>query len=297
MEKEILEKYIKAGRIAAKVIDNCKYLVKPGKNILELAEEIERNIINLGGEPAFPVNIGINNIAAHYTPEKKESISFKEGDIVKIDVGVHIDGYIGDTAITISLGDHKELVEASRKALEEAIKIIKPGVKINEISEVVQKTIESFGFKPIKNLTGHGLDRYNIHSEPQIPNVVGSNNYVLKEDDVIAIEPFATTGLGFVKDLEDARIFSVLIDKNQKIRSLEAREIYSFGANRNGLPFPSRWIELSEIKFRLGIKELKIKEMIHPYYILAEDDKALVSQFEHTLIVRDKPIITTIYEE
>lgn len=297
MEKEILEKYIKAGRIAAKVIKRCESLVKPGKNILELAEEIERNIVEFGGELAFPVNIGINNIAAHYTPERDEIILLKEGDIVKIDVGVHIDGYIGDTAITISLGGYEDLIDASKKALREAIRIIRPGVKISEISDIIQKTIESFGFKPISNLTGHGLERFNIHAEPQIPNVVTSNNYVLKENEVIAIEPFATNGDGFVKDLEEARIFSALINKNQRLRSMEAREIYSFGIKRNGMPFSSRWLDISKIKFRLGIKELIMKEMIYPYYILAENEDAMVSQFEHTVIVRDNPIVTTICDD
>ncbi|MFH8107859.1 MAG: type II methionyl aminopeptidase [Candidatus Aenigmatarchaeota archaeon] len=297
MDKEILEKYIKAGRIAAKVRDECKSLVKPGKNILDIVEEIERRIIELGGEPAFPVNIGINNIAAHYTPEKGEDILLREGDIVKIDIGVHIDGYIGDTAITISLGGYEDLLESSRKALNEAIKLLKPGIKTNEIAETIQKTIESFGFKVISNLTGHGLERFNVHAEPQIPNVITSNNYTLKEYDVIAIEPFATTGIGFVKDLDEARIFSVLMDKRNMLRSVEAREIYSFGIKRNGLPFTSRWLELSKIKFRLGIKELKMKDMIYPYYILAEKEGAMVAQFEHTIIIRDKPIVTTIYND
>lgn len=297
MDEEILEKYKKAGRIAAKVRDESKSLVKPGKNILELAEEIERRIIALGGEIAFPVNIGINNIAAHYTPEKGDEILLKEGDIIKIDIGVHVDGYIGDTAITISLGGHEDLLEASRKALNEAIKILRPGIKTNEISYVIQKIIESFGFKVISNLTGHGLERFNIHAEPQIPNIVTSENYTLKEDEVIAIEPFATTGDGFVKDLKEARIFSILMGKRQMLRSKEAREIYSFGIKRNGLPFTSRWLDLSKIKFRFGIKELEMKDMIYPYYILSERNNALVSQFEHTIIIKDKPIVTTIVNE
>ena len=216
----------------------------------------------------------------------------KEGDIVKIDIGVHVDGYIGDTALTISLGEQEDLLEASKKALYEAINLVRPGVKIKEIGEVIQKTIEDFGFKPIRNLTGHGLKRFDIHADPQIPNIKIDSNEELKEDDVIAIEPFASNGNGFVRDLEDVRIFSIIENEN-KIRSPEAREIYAFGMKRYGLPFASRWLNMPYIKFRIGLKELLLKNMIYPYYVLVEKEGALVSQFEHTIIVKDKPIIIT----
>mgnify|MGYP000142963784 CR=1 FL=1 len=298
MEKEILEKYKEAGKIAARVREESKRIIKVGANILEIAEWIEKRIKELGGDIAFPPNISINNIAAHFTPNKNENIFVNENDVIKIDIGVHVDGYIGDTAYTICFKDYFDLLKASEEALQEAIKIVSPGTKIKEIGEIIENTITKYGFKPVKNLTGHGLDRFNIHAEPQILNVKNSDEKELKDGDVIAIEPFATNGEGFVIDSNDIRIFSVTKSiEEAKIRNSDAKYIFNFGFKRNGLPFAKRWLSLPEIKFRIAAKELLSKEILYPYPILFEKKDCKISQFEHTIIVLDKPIVTTLYSE
>jgi methionyl aminopeptidase len=298
MEKEILEKYKEAGKIAARVREESKMVIKVGANILEIAEWIEKRIKELGGEIAFPPNISINNIAAHFTPNKNENIFINEDDVIKIDIGVHVDGYIGDTAYTICFGNYSDLLKASEEALKEAIKIISPGTKIKDIGEVIERTINNYGFKPVKNLTGHGLERFNIHAEPQILNVKNDNENELKEGSIIAIEPFASNGEGFVIDSDDVRIFSVIKSiEEARIRNSDARYIFDFGLKRNGLPFAKRWLNLSEIKFRIAAKELLSKEILYPYPILFEKKDCKISQFEHTIIVLDKPIVTTLSSE
>jgi len=295
MNDEIFNSYLKAGKIAAQVREQCKEMIKVGSTFLNVAELIENRIRELGGEIAFPVNISVNNIAAHFTPDKEDTTVFNQGDVVKVDIGVHVNGYIGDTTITIDLGDNKDLSKASQDALAEAIKIIKPGVNIGEIGNVIEQTIKKYGFKPIANLTGHGLDKYDLHAEPQIPNIRINTDYVLKQDQVIAIEPFATTGSGFVKESETILIFRLIAP--QPVRNFDARNIIRFGEKRNGLPFAKRWLNISDIKSRIAIRELVNRGALYEYPILKDIEGSKISQFEHTIIVRDEPVVTTKDEE
>ncbi|MEM1713330.1 MAG: M24 family metallopeptidase [Desulfurococcaceae archaeon] len=162
---DAISKLIKAGEIAKRTLRYVEQSVKPGVGILSLANDIEKYILELGGELAFPVNIGINSVAAHYTPVYNDSGIIPDGSIVKIDIGVHVDGYIADAALTISFNPvYEGLLEATRRSLEKAIEFIKPGVKASEIGRIIENTIKSHGYKPIKNLSGHGIERYVIHS-------------------------------------------------------------------------------------------------------------------------------------
>jgi len=167
-----MKDWIKAGEIASEALEYGKDLIKKDKSVLEIVESVEAKIFQLGGKPAFPTNISINEIAAHYSPVK-DDFSIKESDIVKLDVGVHVNGAIGDNALTV--GNNKELIEASREALNEAIKIIQIGTKLREIGRVVDKTISSYGFKSIKNLTGHSIDIYEQHAGLSVPNYDDGN--------------------------------------------------------------------------------------------------------------------------
>ncbi len=298
MEKEIFDNYVKAGHIASQVRDEFREKIKPEISLLEIANAVESRIRELGGEPAFPVNISVNNVAAHYTPPAGDETAFKQGDMVKLDIGVHVNGYIGDTATTIYLGDDEkesQLVLASKKALEEALKIVKPGTKISEIGEAVEKAITEMGFKPISNLTGHGLDQYDLHAEPQIPNVKITSGYELKEDQIIAIEPFASSGDGYVRESGETLIYMILYP--HPVRNPEARQIIKRMAVRQGLPFAKRWLQISDIKLRLALRELKMRNAIHEYPILKDRDDCKISQHEHTIIVMEKPVVTTRVEE
>lgn len=297
MDGKIKDKYLKAGKIAAEVREASRALVVPDASILEIAEKIEKMIRDKGAEPAFPVNISINDIAAHYTPMKKDETKINSADVVKIDIGVHVDGYVGDTAYSVAFDDkHKKLVEASETALNEAIKLCVPGTKLSDISAKIEETIKAFGFNPISNLTGHGLDQYDLHAEPQIPNIKFASEYTLSDEQVIAIEPFATDGSGMVKESEPVVIFRLI--GSGGVRNQDARSIIRFAEKFNGLPFAERWIPIdSLVKIRIAMRELRERGIVYDYPVLREAKNGFISQAEHTVIVKDEPVVTTKAEE
>jgi methionyl aminopeptidase len=299
MEQKEIDDYIKAGRIAAEAREYGKSLIKIGENLLEVTEKIEEKIISLGGDFAFPPQISINSIAAHFCPDSDDKIIFKEGDVVKIDVGVHINGCVGDTASTVILGNDpelKKLQEASREALNQAIKLIKPGMKIGEIGKAIEETIRNKGFNPVINLSGHGLNKYIIHDSPSIPNIDNKSQETLKEGQVIAIEPFASTGSGIVYESGNSTLFA--LGEIKPVRSPMTREVLRSLEEYNGLPFTKRWLVKKHGlgKTSFALREMKILDMIREYPPLQDKAKGLVSQAEHTIIVKEKPIITTFLE-
>lgn len=296
IDEEALSKLIKAGRIAKEARERVKRRVKPGMSILDLAMFVENTIKELGGEPAFPVNVGVNEIAAHYTPVFDDKGVVPDNSVVKIDIGVHVDGYIADTAITVSFNPAFEgLVEAAREALEKAIEVLKPGIRVSEIGGVVEKTIKSRGYKPIKNLSGHAISRYTIHSGITIPNYHDVFARHRLDEGVYAIEPFATNGAGLVRELNVVTIYS-LKPGTWKIPPA-AKHFYEFVlSSRKSLPFTLRWYarsmaELSDLERVLVL--LKASRALHEYPVLVEKDGGLVAQFEHTIVVLEKEIIVT----
>ena len=293
MDKETIEKYKKAGNIAAQARDYGCSLIKPDVRVVDVCDKVEAKILELGGEIAFPAQISINDFAAHFCPEKDDPIAFKEGDLAKLDVGVHIDGYIGDTAKTVDLGDNKELVKASEEALEAALKLVKPGITLGELGTAIQKVITSKGFSPIKNLSGHGLGHYNIHTSPTIPNFNTNDDTELEDGMAIAIEPFATNGQGAIYESGNPTIFTLITERS--VRNRMTREILKDIQKYNGLPFCTRWLQKKHSlgKIRFALKEMRQLDMLQEHPPLPDKAHGMVSQAEHTIIVLDKPIVTT----
>ncbi len=289
MEEEIelvLDKYRGAGRILAEVREEAKEKIKEGVLLLVVAEFVENSIREKGGEPAFPCNISRNEEAAHATPSIDDKTVFGK-DIVKLDIGTHIDGYIGDSAVTVDLsGDNDGLVKASEAALNEAIKIIRDGVSTVEIGEVIENTIREQGYKPVVNLTGHGLMRYNSHAPPTIPNVKYEHGVILRENDVVAIEPFATDaqGAGKVVESGNADIYSLI--KAKPVRLREAKKLLEEIKKYQGLPFAKRWLPRERLDLALRTLE-NTKGVLRDYPVLREEEKGLISQAEHTIIVKE----------
>jgi methionyl aminopeptidase len=297
MEKEIIEKYEKAGKVAKEVSDWSKHLVKEGASTLEIAEKIEAKIVELGAKPACPVNIGINSIAAHHTPKFDEKTVLQKGDLVKIDFSVHVDGYIADTAYSEEIGTHQweNLIKASKEALDAALKVIKPGVTVSEVGAAIEKEIKKYGYIPITDLSGHTLEEYTLHGGMRIPNYDNDSNQVIEEGTVIAIEPFATNGNGGVLDLSEVEIFS--IEEPRPVRMPVARKILEIADREyQTLPFCKRWIikKIGAFGIETGLRELIKVGALHSYPVLKETGSGMVSQHEHTVIVLDKPIVTTI---
>ncbi|MFH0922619.1 MAG: type II methionyl aminopeptidase [Candidatus Micrarchaeota archaeon] len=286
--QEEFKNYFEAARVAGSIADVARSLVKPGESLLKVAEAIEKEIVAGGGKPAFPVNLSINDEAAHRTPSLEDKSVFGEKDVVKVDFGVHVEGSIIDTAITIDLSqENAKLVEASEKALENALSVMKAGVSVKTVGAEIEKTIRDAGFKPIENLCGHSLDTYFLHAGEEIPNT-GRGSYVLEEGDVFAVEPFATTGGGRVIDSSPpAEIFSMLQPKNVRLPS--SRKLIELAMSEyNLLPFAKRWLSkafVSEPSLNLALSDLVRQNILHPYRILKEINAGLVSQAETTVIV------------
>lgn len=293
---EELEKFKQAGKVAADVREKSKRLIKVGANLFEVAEQIEALVLEKA-RLAFPLNISINEIASHYTPSFKEERVFTEKDLVSIDIGTHIDGYVGgDTAYSIDLtGEYGKLVEAAEEALDTALSTVKAGVKTSEIGEEVEKTIEKYGFKPIKNLSGHGLGKYIVHGEPFVPNVKIPEEEVLEEGMVLALEPFVSTGGGLVKEGPRIDIFSY--QKDILTRNMNAREILAYSKEeRNSLPFCERWLakKYQEFTLKVGLRELVSREALISYPVLRDKNGSFVSQAEKSIIVeKDSCVVIT----
>lgn len=284
----MLESFRKAGKIAGKVAQDSKMLINPGETLTDVAESVEKMIFESGAMPGFPCNISINDTAAHYTPEIGAEAVLGEKDIVKIDLGVVVDGCIGDMAYTVDLsGEQPKLLEASQEALNTAIASIKPGVTNGSIGALIEKEITSRGFKPIENLTGHKIEPFALHAGESIPNTSSNESYVFQEGDVFAIEPFATNGTGRVADSSQVEIFSVQAEG--KLRMRASRELLNRLVQRYfTLPFAERWL-IADFNSRLmlsaALKELLNSGCLHPYPVLKEVGKGLVGQFEHTVII------------
>ncbi|HUU76274.1 MAG TPA: type II methionyl aminopeptidase [Methanoregulaceae archaeon] len=289
MKEEIYDLYLQAGTIAATVLSMGAQEIRPGTPILEVVEYVEELVDKEGAGLAFPLNVSINEDAAHDTAMTGDTRVFCEGDVVKLDLGVHIDGYIADTATTIDLGSHSTLLEASEQALERAIERVRPGVTVGELGSAIQGEIESRRFRPVSNLTGHGLDRYIIHKPPNIPNISLQGGAVLKEGMVFAIEPFASTGAGRVSEKPRAEIFQQIGVK--PVRLASARRILESIRSRRGMPFARRW--LPGEKTDIALSTLLRMQVIRAYPVLSDIPGSLVSQHEHTLIVTDDGCVVT----
>ncbi|HJT83276.1 MAG TPA: type II methionyl aminopeptidase [Nitrososphaeraceae archaeon] len=283
-----LEYYRQAGKIAGSIREMTKRKDYIGKTLGEICEEIERDIRNRGGFPAFPVNVSLNEIAAHYTAEPNDQNVVKDGDVLKIDIGVHVEGYIADTAATISYNnDYHSLVKASENALNEGLKIAKHKSKSSDIGKAIENAIVKSGFLPIKNLSGHSLERYTIHAGKSIPNIQSLGSFMLESNQAYAIEPFVTLkkGIGVVYEGKIANIFAIISRKPTKDRELDnlLNEIWS---RFNTLPFALRWLldKYEEKDARLLLDSLKKKKNIHAYPILVEGKNMMVAQSEHTII-------------
>jgi methionyl aminopeptidase len=283
------ESYQRAGKIASEVRERARKKYHVGTTVFRICESIEDEIREMGGAPAFPVNVSLNDIAAHYTAEPNDILEVKDRDILKIDIGVQVDGYIADTAVTVCYDPKsEELVRVAEMALNEAVKVAKADTKSNEIGAVIESTIVKHGFKPIQNLSGHSLERYTIHAGRSIPNIktIGPS-FSLSSNQAYAVEPFVTTrdGQGVVYEGKVRNIFSITSRKPSKNQEADIFLDQLWNKFKT-LPFAIRWITdlFDEPKARELIEVLVKKRNLHAYPILVEGNRKLVSQAEHTLI-------------
>ncbi len=291
MDKETVAKYKKAGEITKECQELAAKKLKVGTNLFLFAEEIEGAIRKKGGEPAFPINLSANHVAAHYTPAFESEDTVGENDVIKVDIGVHVDGFIADSACTIDFsGKHGAMVKAAEEALEKAVAAVKEGALVGGIGGIVEETIRGRGFRPIQNLSGHGVDEYDAHTEPNIPNVGSKDSRTFEEGMAFAIEPFATDGVGLVREGAQAEIFQLL--EKRPMRSIEARKLIEFvDENYSNLPFAERWIQrelkLTDFGRKVAMRELMQKKCIMAFPLLKEEEGKTVTQAETTLLLSE----------
>jgi len=283
-----LEDYLKAGSIAGEVRENVRKTDWIGSTLAEICDYVESEIIKRGAKCAFPVNTSMNEIAAHYTAEPNDPKTVSDTDLVKIDLGVQINGYIADTAVTVNYDpQYDQMVQTAEDALQNAMSMIKAGVKSKDVGRTIQKTIQDMGFKPIANLSGHSLDQYTIHAGKTVPNMWTIGSFSFSENQAYACEPFVTTknALGFVRNGKIKNIFALVSRKKTKDEEADRLTDYIWN-NFNMLPFALRWLlkEWEEKEARRLLEILVKKKVVHAYAILVEANGKTVAQAEHTFI-------------
>jgi methionyl aminopeptidase len=291
-----VEKLLKAGKIVRAVRERAPSLVFEGAKVSDICDRIEEEIRVLGGEPAFPCNVGINSVGAHYTSPPDDATLIPRGALVKIDLGAHIDGYVADSAITVSVdSEYEDMIRVANEALEKALQAVTIGGKISEVGSVVEKTIRSRGFRPISNLTGHQISRYTIHAGVSIPNVrtIGVGGWGRFEQwSVYAIEPFVTPLIagGEVKNGPLGNILHIVRLKGPK--EATSRKLFDELYRRyKTLPFARRWAAKID-SFGLA-KLLEEKGTIYEYPVLVEVTGQTIAQAEHTILTTNKEVIVT----
>ena len=301
MDDDAYEKYQRAGKIAAEIRDYGAGLIKTNASILNVADSVESRIVEKGAGVAFPVNISVNEIAAHYTPRHDDKLVFKKGDVVKLDVGVHVDGFIADTALTVEVetNEYEDMIKASSDALDAAIDMMKAGVNLGDVGKKIEETIKSYGYKPVENLTGHSLECYNLHSGISVPNVSTKLGGVKPKDgDVLAVEPFATNGRGHVISDKGSNIYLC----NKSFRSRFVRDSRSkimfkkIKAEFKTLPFSQRGCKkIFPNNVDIILRRLTFLGVLKHYPQLVEQNQGIVTQKEHTVILKDDGCeVTTI---
>jgi len=291
------EDYIKAGKIAAEVRENVRKKNWVGITLEDICEEVENEILKRGAKLAFPVNTSLNEVAAHYTAEPNDQKTVTDTDLIKIDLGAQINGYIADTAVTVCYDpQYDSLIQAAEDALQNAISIIKIGVKSSDVGRTIEKTVKQLGFKPIANLSGHSLAQYTIHAGKSIPNIWSIGSFSFKGDVAYACEPFVTTekGMGFVREGKIKNIFALGSRKRTKNDEADKLQEYIW-TNFNMLPFALRWLvkDWEEKKARELLEILIKNKVVHAYPILVEANGQRVAQAEHTFIPTEDGVTVT----
>ncbi|RLG41123.1 MAG: type II methionyl aminopeptidase [Thermoproteota archaeon] len=291
LKRDEYEPYHRIGKVLGKLLSEESKRIRPRDKLIEICERIENRIIEEGFFPAFPVNISINEVAAHYTSPPDDIREVPEASIVKLDVGIRINGYIVDAARTLVFDDKlQKLADAAQSCLEAAERVMKPGVNLQQVGQTIYDEARRWGFKTIANLSGHKIDRYKLHAGVGVPNVPIPVDYKLKVGDIFAVEPFLTFSNvpGVAKPSKEVYIYSL----RKKIRSLskvQEKIIFLAESRFRKLPFAERWL-VKSIGRRVSeeLSFLTRKGALTSYPVLIEAKKGFVSQAEDTFLITEE---------
>jgi len=276
---------LRAGRISREARERAVGLVGDGVLLLDVAEEVEDLMRKKGARPAFPTCISIDDIAAHYSPTHDDALRFRRGNVVKLDLGAQLDGWIADTAVTVEVGTRNwtALARASELALQTAIEAVHGGVSTRALGEGIQRAIEAHGFRPIRNLTGHTIERYLLHAGKSVPNIAHGHD-TLHAGEVVAIEPFASSGAGEVDGRRTGNIYRVL--KTKPVKQAQLNDfLQMLSGEFRTLPFAERWAYRLDAHAPALLNGLVRTGAVMTYPALLDVGGGVVSQTEHTMIV------------
>jgi methionyl aminopeptidase len=291
-DKEELEKFRQSGKILEKTREEMRSYVKENMPLIDVCEKAESLIYAKGGKPAFPCNVSINEIAAHYTSPPGDILRIPEGSTVKVDLGVHVDGYVTDTAFTAAFSaEGKSMTAAAELALKTAVDNIRGDMALGKIGGLIETAIKNRGYKPISNLTGHSVGRYLIHAGTSIPNISQISLNKVRSGEVYAIEPFVTLpeAIARVEDSSQITIFRLLKAKSTKTEAAK-KLLKHIETNFHTLPFAERWLTgvVPTEHHKIAFKELLTSKSIMGYPVFVEASKKPVAQAEHTLLIKDE---------
>ena len=290
-DEEALEKFRLSGKILRESREEMKQLVREGMPAIEVCEKAEKLIREKGGKPAFPCNVSINEVAAHYTSPPNDQLTIPEKSVVKVDMGVHVDGYVTDTAFTACFNpEYSSMKTAAEQALAEAIENIHGDMATSQIGLIIERTIKNRGFKPISNLTGHSVGRYLIHAGTSIPNVMQVSFGKVKTGEIYAIEPFVTlpNAVGRIENSPQTTIFRLV--KAKSVKNPHTKQLLKhIEENFKTLPFAERWLKdaVPADKHREAFKELLKNKAVMSYPVFVEISRKPVTQAEHTLLIKE----------
>jgi methionyl aminopeptidase len=289
LDEEALDKLRLSGKILRETREEMKSYVQEGMPIIDICEKAEGLIKKKGAKPAFPCNVSVNEIAAHYTSPPNDTSRIPERSVVKVDIGAHVDGYLTDTAITVCFNpEYMGLVETAERALKVAVENIHPGVSTSKLGSLIETTIKSRGFKPVSNLTGHQVGRYMVHTGTSLPNVTQLFSSKLRLGGTYAIEPFVTlpNAVGRVEDGEEAAIFRFI--KSRSLKSNYAKQLLKYiEDNFRTLPFAERWLQnlVPRENYGEAFRELLSAKCLMQYPVFVEASGKTVAQAEHTVLL------------
>jgi methionyl aminopeptidase len=286
-DTEALECFRAAGRIASECREWAKTNIRPGVQVRYVLETVEAMIRERGAAPGFPAQSSRNSVAAHYCSAPDDEMAYEAGDCVKVDIGVHVDGYIADTAATVDLsedGRWKGLIQASSDALAAAIATVGDGVSVGDIGAAVERTIVAAGYSPVRNLTGHGLGRWKVHTPPQIPNQAERGGMRLKQGMVFAIEPFACDGRGYITERGRAEVF-MMVRPPFRAKGLD-RPLLRYIESWRGLPIARRYFpDHDPAELEETLSKLVRQGSLMRYPPLVEEEGVMVAQTEHSIFL------------
>lgn len=298
MDEEAFRKLRESGRILRETREELKGFIRENMPIIKVCEKAEELIRSKGAKPAFPCNVSINEIAAHYTSPPGDKRTIPENSLVKVDIGAHVDGYVTDTAVTVCFNHElRDMVETAEQALKKAIEIIQPNMSTSKIGAVIEQAIKSRGYRPISNLTGHQVGRYLVHAGTSLPNVAHISLTKVRLGEAYAVEPFVTVqnAAGKVEESGEVTIFRFV--KQKPLKNPYAKKLLTYiEENFRTLPFAERWLQgiVPQEHYQEAFRELLVSKAVMGYPVFVEASGKPVAQAEHTvLLVEDGCLVLT----